>query len=241
MTILILGASSDVAVSLARKLAAQGHSLQLAARDIDHLAAIKSDLEARHDVVVHANYFDAVNWATHFAFYQALEPKPDIAVIAFGHLGSGDLLSNWEEAQKVLAVNFVGAVSILNVIASDFENRRSGIIVGISSVAGERGRMSNFIYGSAKAGLTTYLSGLRNRMYHSRVHVITVKPGFMDTKMTEGLPLPKTLTASAEQAAEAILTAIRRKKNVVYVLPVWQVIMWVIRNIPERVFKKLKL
>ena len=114
-------------------------------------------------------------------------------------------------------------------------------MIVLSSVAGERGRQSNFIYGSSKAALTAYLSGLRNYLYSRRVHVLTIKPGFMDTKMTEGLPLNPRLTATPKQAADAIYRAYSKNKNTAYVLPVWGVIMTVIRNIPEFIFKKLKL
>jgi decaprenylphospho-beta-D-erythro-pentofuranosid-2-ulose 2-reductase len=241
MTTLILGASSDVAIALARRLAAAGHSLQLAARDLEHLAALKSDLEIRYGINVVTCFFDATDYLSHRAFYNSLEPKPDTAIVAFGFLGTGDVFLNEVASQQVLAVNYVGAVSILNIIGADFEIRKYGTVVGISSVAGDRGRMSNFVYGSAKAGFTVYLSGLRNRLVHSKVHVLTVKPGFIRTRMTEGLALPPVLTASADEVAVRILAAIKKKNNVIYVLPVWRMIMWIIRNIPERIFKKLKL
>ena len=121
------------------------------------------------------------------------------------------------------------------------ERQRAGTMIVLSSVAGERGRQSNFIYGSAKAGLTAYLSGLRNYMFERKVHVLTIKPGFMDTKMTEGLPLNPKLTATPKQAAEAIYKAYKSGKNVAYILPIWRIIMLIIKNIPEFIFKKLKL
>ncbi|HEY2727571.1 MAG TPA: SDR family NAD(P)-dependent oxidoreductase, partial [Parafilimonas sp.] len=119
--------------------------------------------------------------------------------------------------------------------------KKNGTIVGISSVAGERGRQSNYIYGSAKAGFTAYLSGLRNRLYHDNVHVLTVLPGFVNTKMTAELNLSPLLTASPEQVADAVETAIRKKKNVIYVKWFWKWIMKIIKNIPEGMFKKKKL
>ena len=129
----------------------------------------------------------------------------------------------------------------MNYFAQKFEAKRSGTIIGLSSVAGERGRQSNFIYGSAKAGFTAYLSGLRNYLYDKKVNVLSVIPGFMATKMTEGMPLNPKLTASPKQAANCIYKAYKNKKNVVYVLPIWWVIMMIIRNIPEFIFKRLKL
>ena len=137
--------------------------------------------------------------------------------------------------------NFTGAVSILNIAANDMVEKKSGTIVGISSVAGERGRMSNYIYGSAKAGFTAYLSGLRNRLQKVGVHVLTVKPGFVQTKMTEGLPLPKPLTALPEQVAKGIIKAVKKGTNEVYILGIWRLIMLIIRTIPEFVFKKLRM
>ena len=116
-----------------------------------------------------------------------------------------------------------------------------GTIIALTSVAGERGRQSNFIYGSAKAGFTTYLQGLRNYLFHKGVHVLTVIPGFMDTQMTAAIQTPKLLTASPQKAAAIIYKAWKRKKNVVYVTPVWRLIMLMIRNIPEFIFKKMKM
>jgi short-subunit dehydrogenase len=136
-------------------------------------------------------------------------------------------------------VNYTGAVSILNVVAEDFEKRGQGAIVGMSSVAGDRGRQSNYIYGSAKAGFTAYLSGLRNRLAKTGVHVMTVKPGFCRTKMTEHLELPAALTAEPAQVATAVFQGMEKKQNVVYTLWMWRWVMLVIRCIPECVFKRL--
>jgi decaprenylphospho-beta-D-erythro-pentofuranosid-2-ulose 2-reductase len=148
---------------------------------------------------------------------------------------------NFKAAQEIINTNYVGAVSILNVVANDFENRKRGTIVGISSVAGDRGRQSNYVYGSAKAGFTAFLSGLRNRLYHHGVHVLTVKPGFVKTQMIENLKTPAPITAIPKQVADRIFKAVRKKKDNIYVLPIWSMIMLVIKSIPEGIFKKLKL
>ncbi|PWT97795.1 MAG: short-chain dehydrogenase, partial [Bacteroidetes bacterium] len=142
---------------------------------------------------------------------------------------------------KTINTNYTGAVSVLNVIANDFAARKQGVIVGISSVAGERGRQSNYIYGSAKSGFTAYLSGLRNRMFHYGVHVVSVLPGFVYTRMTEHLQLPKLLTAQPEDVADSVYKAVVKKKNIVYVKWFWKWIMLIIRSIPESMFKKRKL
>jgi decaprenylphospho-beta-D-erythro-pentofuranosid-2-ulose 2-reductase len=242
MTALILGATSDIAIALARHLGSVGYDLQLAARDIESLKELKSDIEIRNGVSVSTIQLDALNFESHYSLYQNLATKPDVAILVFGYLGNHTLaIENWRESERIVNTNYVGAVSILNVVANDFEKRKTGVIVGISSVAGDRGRMSNYLYGSAKAGLTAYLSGLRNRLFHSSVHVLTVKPGFVRTQMTEGLKLPAPVTADPEQVAKKIFAAIRKRKNTIYVLPIWSLIMLLIRNIPEFLFKKLKL
>ncbi|HRJ30913.1 MAG TPA: SDR family oxidoreductase [Cyclobacteriaceae bacterium] len=241
-TVLILGASSEVALALANQLAAKSCELILAARNSDRLAAVKSDLAIRFGINVTLAEFDALRPDTHKNFYESLEPKPDTAICVFGYLGDHTkAMVDWQESATIVMSNYVGAVSILNVIANDFENRKEGMIVGISSVAGERGRQSNYVYGSAKAGFTAYLSGLRNRLFKSGVRVITVKPGFMKTRMLAGMKTSAFLTAQPERAAALIIRAMQRKKDVVYVLPVWKWIMLIIRNIPEFTFKKLKL
>ena len=167
----------------------------------------------------------------------------DLLFCATGFLGEGteEGLYNNKNTQQVIDINYAKLIPVLNFFAGKMERQRSGTMIVLSSVAGERGRQSNFIYGSAKAGLTAYLSGLRNYMFARKVHVLTVKPGFMDTKMTEGLPLNPKLTASPKEAAEGIYKAYKNKRNIAYVLPVWRIIMLIIKNIPEFVFKKLKL
>ena len=144
-------------------------------------------------------------------------------------------------ATRVLRTNFEGPALALEYFAGRMEASEEGVLVGISSVAGDRGRASNYIYGAAKAGFTAYLSGLRNRLAKTGVHVLTVKPGFVDTRMTEGMDLPKALTTTPEAVAETIVKAVQRRRNVVYVKPIWRLVMMIIRLIPEPVFKKTSL
>ena len=162
---------------------------------------------------------------------------------AIGFLGedSETGLYNNKNTEKIININYAKLVPVLNYFAQKMEAKRTGTFIVLSSVAGERGRQSNFIYGSAKAAMTAYLSGLRNYLFAKKVHVLTVKPGFMATKMTEGLPLNPKLTASPKKAADCIFKAYKNKKDVAYVLPIWFIIMAIIRNIPEFIFKKLKL
>jgi short-subunit dehydrogenase len=148
------------------------------------------------------------------------------------------------DSQKLLNtlhVNYTGAVSVLNIISRDYISRNRGFIAAISSVAGERGRATNYIYGSAKAGLTAYLSGLRNEAFSHHVHVATILPGFVYTRMTENMKLPPLLTATPELVADAVFHAVTKKKDVVYVKWFWKWIMFIIRSIPEFMFKKMKI
>ncbi|MEP6467545.1 MAG: SDR family oxidoreductase [Parafilimonas sp.] len=241
-TVLLLGATSDMAVAIARKMAAKGNNIQLASRNSSRLQALQSDISVRYHVDCTVHEFDATDFNSHLSFYQSLTTKPDIAICVFGYMSDNIIAAkDWNETVKMINSNYTGAVSILNIIAEDYAAKKSGTIVGISSVAGERGRQSNYIYGSAKAGFTVYLSGLRNSLFHYKVHVLTVLPGFVNTKMTAELKLPPLLTATPEEVADAVETAIRKKQNVVYVKWFWKWIMKIIKNIPEGMFKKKKL
>ncbi|PUZ23243.1 short-chain dehydrogenase [Chitinophaga parva] len=241
-TVLILGAGSDMAVAIARKYAREKYNVQLAARKLEYLVPLQQDLQIRYGITATVHAFDALDTASHAAFYASLPVKPDQVICVFGYLGNQETAQDdWEEAQRIIATNYTGAVSILNIVANDYAARKSGTIVGISSVAGVRGRQSNYMYGSAKAGFTAYLAGLRNRLYHDGVHVLSVQPGFVATRMTEHLALPPLLTATPEQVANAVFSAAAAKKNVIYVKWFWRYIMLLIRNIPEGMFKKMKM
>lgn len=240
--VLILGARSDIALAVAHELAASGHPIQLAARNAQTLQPEKDDLELRYQVPVSLHDFDVLDLGHHAAFVDGLPEMPDIAVCAIGVLGNQeDDEQDIAAAAQVMRANFEGPASILALLANRFEHRGAGVLVGISSVAGERGRATNYIYGSAKAGFTAYLSGLRNRLAKKGVHVVTVLPGFVDTKMTENLDLPEKLTAQPTEVASAIGRAIRKQKNTIYVKPIWAVVMTVIKCIPEALFKNLRI
>ena len=240
--LLILGASSDIAKAVAHRYARAGWSVYLAGRDPQSLAIDVNDIHIRYGVTAKALRFDVLETESHKKFFQTLLPKPVGVVFAVGTLGEqSKAQSDYREAKRILETNFVSGVSILNIAANEFESRKSGFIIGISSVGGERGRKSNYMYGSAKAGLTAYLSGLRNRLASVGVQVLTVKPGYVNTRMTEHLSLPNVLTASPAQVAENIFAAQQAGRDVVYSLWFWRWIMVVIRSIPERFFKKLSL
>ncbi|WP_375687378.1 SDR family oxidoreductase [Pseudooceanicola sp. LIPI14-2-Ac024] len=241
-TVLILGGRSDIGLACAHAFAAEGHPVQLAARRADTLEAERRDVALRHGVEVTLHELDALDLAGHEAFASGLDPAPGIVVCAIGALGEQDRdEADHDAAAAVMRANFEGPATLLAVFANRMAARGDGVLVGISSVAGDRGRATNYIYGSAKAGFTAYLSGLRNRLAKQGVHVVTVKPGFVATRMTDGMDLPEKLTAEPEAVAQAILKAVRRRRNVIYVKPVWWLVMTVIGAIPEGVFKRMRI
>ncbi|MEO0486936.1 MAG: SDR family oxidoreductase [Pseudomonadota bacterium] len=240
--VLILGARSDIGQAVAHAFAAQGHPIQLAARNVQTLETDRTDMALRHNVEVTLHEFDALAIEGHGAFVDALPELPRVAITAVGLMGEQDEnAADVARAARVMRSNYEGPASILAELANRFEARGSGTLVGISSVAGNRGRATNYIYGSAKAGFTAYLSGLRNRLAKQGVHVVTVLPGFVATQMTEDLDLPAKLTAQPQEVGAAIVRAVGKRKNVIYVRPIWQLIMAIICAIPEGIFKGLKL
>lgn len=240
--VLILGATSDMAMSIGLEFAKQGYGLILAARKCERLAPYQSDAMLRFDVPVTLLEFDAGQVGSHQQMVDSIPETCDLAICAFGYLGDQTLAEeNWEESQKIISTNYLGAVSVLNIIAEKFKKKGKGTIVGIGSVAGDRGRSSNYIYGSAKAGFATYLAGLRNSLNHFGVHVMTAKPGFVYSKMTSHLDLPAPLTSTTDRVAKAIYKGVMRKSNVIYIGKIWWYIMLVIKLIPEPIFKKLKM
>ena len=195
----------------------------------------------RTEVAVTAYRCDVLDEGGGVSLLDALDPLPDVAMCVVGLLGNqAEGQRDGTAAEQVMRTNYVGPALLLGALAERFERRGSGVLVGVSSVAGERGRASNYVYGSAKAGFTAFLSGLRSRLAGSGVHVVTVKPGFVYTRMTDGMDLPARLTATPEEVAAAVVAAIHRRRDVIYVRRVWRPIMFVLRAIPERLFKRLR-
>jgi len=240
--ILIVGAKSDIAKAVAKEYAKNGYDLILASRKSEELTGLANDIMIRSQRNVVLKELDIVDFSSHQVFYETLNPKPIGVVLAVGYMvGEKEAENSLQETLNTLHVNFTGCVSLLNLIANDFEKQRNGFIVGISSVAGDRGRKVNYIYGSAKAGFSAYLSGLRNRLLPSNVYVLTVKPGFVNTKMTAGLNLPAKLTAEPEAVAKDIFCAQQKRKDVLYTKGIWKFIMLIIKHIPEHMFKKMSI
>jgi len=240
---IILGSNSEVAQAFVEECLAKGEkfpTIYLLSSNPETTEKFAGHIQVKffqHSEIIPLDLMNEID-------YKTLENiNSDVLFCASGYLGMSteDGLYDDENTERIIDVNYAKLVPVLNFFAKKMESKRTGTMIVLSSVAGERGRQSNFIYGSAKAALTAYLSGLRNYLFDKKVHVMTVKPGFMDTKMTEGLPLNPALTASPKKAAEGIYKAFKNKNNVAYVLPIWAIIMLIIRNIPEFIFKKLKL
>ncbi len=172
-TVLVLGATSDIGIAIAKKFAASGYNIQLAARTPAQLEPLKADIEIRYKVNCSIHAFDALQYDTHPVIFEGL--KPDITISVFGTMyEEDDAFNNWTLAERMISTNYTGAVSILNIAAKHYIAQQKGSIIGISSVAGDRGRASKLIYGSSKAAFTDYLDGLRNKCFNANVHVITV-------------------------------------------------------------------
>ncbi|MDD2769955.1 MAG: SDR family oxidoreductase [Methylococcus sp.] len=242
--ILIVGATSAIAQATARRFAQHGDRLYLLGRDPGRLEALAQDLKVRGAESVSCAGFEAGNFPSHPALLdRAIEALGgiDIALIAHGTLPDQRACEqSFEAALPELKTNVLGTISLLTHLANRMEAQGSGTIAVISSPAGDRGRQSNYVYGSAKAMVTVFCQGLRNRLYRSGVHVLTIKPGFVDTPMTAAFD-KGALWAQPEQVAAGIEQAIRKRKNSVYLPGFWAFIMLAIKHIPEAVFKRLKL
>ncbi len=243
-TWLILGASSSIGRSFASEVAKKGARILLAGRDKDDLERTAHDIEIRYGVPVRVILFDAQDFEKHDLFIQVVEEfmVGRLNVFAcFAVMPPQDQMNHdFEAIQQTVNVNYLGIVSLYTKLTPIFEQQDGGSIVTLSSVAGDRGRKKNFIYGSTKAALNTYLSGLRARLHEFGTHVMTIKPGFMDTAMSWGHP-GMFLVASPEEAATAFVKAIKKGKDVMYFPFFWWGIMTIIKSIPERIFKKMSI
>lgn len=241
-TVLIVGGTSDIGHATALRFAKAGWAVQLAGRDVIGLARNAGDIGIRTGAAVTIHVIDALDSSAIDALLDGLPVLPDAAVSVIGLLGDQRRAeADADHARLIMRSNYEGPTLILDALAARMSRRGSGILVGVSSVAGDRGRASNYFYGSAKAAFTAYLSGLRNRLYRSGVDVLTVKPGFVATRMTAGMNLPGPLVAAPDEVAAAILRGVARGAMTIYVRPIWRLIMMVICAIPESIFRRLKL
>jgi decaprenylphospho-beta-D-erythro-pentofuranosid-2-ulose 2-reductase len=239
--VLILGGGSDIGLAIARRFAAAGYPIQLAARRLDELVPERSDIALRHEVEVTSHHFDALEIDAVEAFFDALPEVPCIVVCAIGLLGDqAEAEREPRQAQLLAATNFIGPTIALEAAARRLALLdEATVIIGISSVAGDRGRATNYWYGASKAAFTTALSGLRQKYSGSKLHVMTVKPGFVASKMTVHLELPKVLTLDPSRLANLIYVSFLKRNYTVTPL-IWSLIMFIIRNVPERIFGRLR-
>ncbi|SMR71256.1 Short-chain dehydrogenase [Aliiroseovarius halocynthiae] len=239
---IILGATSSMARGFATAVADQGASVILAGRDMDDLKRSAADMSVRGVDAV-AMKFDARDSATFAPIIARAEHMEGVinAAVFVGSMPSQDAIdADPNLIEGVVQDSHTGPATFLTQLAPVIEARGAGTVVGVGSVAGDRGRIGNYVYGSAKAGFATYLSGLRNRLTRSGGHVVTVKPGFVDTAMTWSVD-GMFLVASPEAVAKDILKAVEKQKNVIYTPFFWRYIMLIIRNIPEFIFKKMSI
>lgn len=238
-TLLVLGATSDIARATALEFARDGWNIFFAGRNIPALERCALDLAVRSQKEVLCFAFDACQ-NNAVALWDSLPCCPDAVLCVVGLLEDQEAARHDVVlAERIVTTNFTGLLPILARAADVYEERGSGLIIGVSSVAGDRGRASNYVYGSAKAGFTMFLSGLRQRLHPKGVQVLTVKPGFVATSMTEGMPLPPLLTAQPEEVARDIIHAVQKKRDIVYSKWFWKWIMRAVCLMPEVVFKKI--
>jgi len=238
---IVLGSNSDVSRAFVELMLQKEklENLYLFSSNTPQTEIFKKHLLVKYSANIEVIDMDLMN----FSSYDFSTLNCDTVFCASGYLGKDgdDVLDRHEDNDRILKINYSQLVLVLNAISKELVKKGKGALIVLSSVAGERGRKSNFMYGSAKAGLTAYLSGLRNYLFTHKIHVLTVKPGFMKTKMTENLDLPGPLTISPQKAASLIYKGYKKKRNTIYIAPIWRLIMLVIRNIPEFIFKKMSL
>jgi short-subunit dehydrogenase len=243
--IVIVGATSAIAIACAREWAVKGARFFLIARNQERMEQVAADLTARGAASVAAHRLDIDRLDDHAAMLAdcaAHMDSIDIVLVASGTLpDQAACQRDPAVAVREFHTNALSLIALLTPIANRLEAQRHGTLAVISSVAGDRGRPSNYLYGSAKAALQAFLEGLRARLFKVGVHVVDVKPGFVATPMTAGLPLPGPLVATPEKVAKDIVRAVERKKDVLYTPWFWWGIMLIIRNVPRFVFKRASL
>ena len=243
--ILIIGATSAIAAACARLWAEQGSEFFLVARNLEKLEQTAADLKGRGAKSVTLHCMDATDFIAHSAMLErclATLQQIDIALIAHGTLPDQKVCEqDVSVALQEFANNGTSVIALLTLLANQFETQRCGTLAVISSVAGDRGRPSNYLYGTAKAAVSTFCEGLRARLFKVGVHVIDIKPGFVDTPMTQGLNLPAVLIVTPELVAMQVVDGINKKTDILYTPKRWRLIMQIIKSIPVFLFKCLNL
>ena len=242
--ILIIGATSAIAKATARIYAAQGCRLHLIARNQEVLQATANDLTVRGASEVTFGTLDVNHFEKHGqALQQAMDAMNQIDVALICHGSLPDQLAsakNFELARHEINTNGLSVISLLTTLSEYFIEQGTGTIAVVTSVAGDRGRPSNYVYGSVKAMVSTYLQGLRGHLLPHNVHVVDIRPGFVDSPMTAHLE-KGALWSSPEQIGRIIVNSIRKRRHTVYAPFYWRFIMFIVRSIPELLFKRIKL
>ena len=242
--VLVLGATSAVARTMAAELAARGEVLYFAGRDTFELERLAADFRIRYQVEAHCGQVEAEDFAQHSSFIQSVVEtlgRLDGVILTIGYLGQQPEESHDpESARRIAQVNFTAAVSLLAPVANILKEQGHGFIAALSSVAGDRGRQSNYVYGAAKGGLSLYLQGLRNRLDRHGVKVFTLKLGFVDTAMTYGKE-GMFLVASPDKVGKLAIRTLQKDAGIYYIPRFWGIIMPIVRLIPEFLFKRLNL
>jgi short-subunit dehydrogenase len=242
---MIFGATSAMAHEFAKCFAVGGSRFFLVARNAERLAAVRADLLTRGAGQVEVVAADAAAFSEgkDKLLNQAVASLGDLDIVLFAHGVLGiqkESEQDVDKAVEIIDVNFISIVRQLTYVGNFFENRKAGTIVTISSVAGDRGRQSNYVYGAAKAGLSAFLQGLRNRLYHANVNVIDIRPGFVSTRMTSEMR-QGILFADPGDVGRGIYLAVLKGRNIVYLPWFWRWIMLVVKSIPEAIFKRLRM
>lgn len=243
--VIVFGATSAIARAVLNYFAKDGYACCLIARDENKLTATAEDLLVRGAASIVTINEDLSDYSRHPLLFEKIQNEfgdYERVLIAYGTLSTQkDCESSFDETLKELTINCLSVISLLTHIGNTLEQQQSGQVAVISSVAGDRGRQSNYVYGTAKGALSVFLQGLRNRLSKSNVNVITIKPGFVDTPMTREFDKKGLLWVKPEKVAKGIYHAMMKKRDVVYLPWFWQWIMLIIKLIPERIFKKLSL
>ena len=241
--VIVLGATSGIALEVQRELARRACELLIVARSAQRLAEVQADLFVRGAPRVLTYPTDLSSIAQHngvLEFAARMFADFDTVFLAYGSMHNQDIAATSIQVLiEELQVNFVSAAAILTLFAGDLERRRTGCIAAISSVAGDRGRRPNYVYGSAKGGLSLFLQGLRSRLYPAGVRVITIKPGQVRTAMTDHLPGRMHLADPRRVARDIVRALEGRSPDILYTPRIWRLIMTVVQLIPERIFKRL--
>jgi hypothetical protein len=239
---LLLGGSSEIGVAISNEFASLGYEVILAGRDLDSIKLIADDISIRYGTKTSYMFLDLLDIDSQQTLINSLPRLPNVVIYSIGLLGNQQQAQNdFNHAKLIIDVNFTYSIYLLNHFANEFEKNKSGCIIGISSVAGDRGRKSNYFYGASKSAFTNYLSGLRNRLAIYGVQIMTIKPGFVYTKMTSHLNLPPKFTTTPTIVAKDTIKAFKKKKDVVYSSSIYKLIMFLVKHIPERIFKKLNI